>query len=86
MLSSLDSVVALLAEGGDRNSSTLIVSLEPLESPSSRRAGIEMWKQTTCPNGGGVALLAEGGDRNRRTLTMKSCSMVALLAEGGDRN
>ena len=63
--STLQTIVALLAEGGDRN--TLIDENIPVEdeSPSSRRAGIEISSKRTCESWQAVALLAEGGDRNK---------------------
>ena len=57
-------MVALLAEGVDRNITTPFRALKNNTSPSSRRAWIEilnirwLWKPST------VALLAEGVDRN----------------------
>ena len=57
--------VALLAEGVDRNNEIDEVNRLTLESPSSRRAWIEIWWPRShfcrrlC-----VALLAEGVDRN----------------------
>ena len=58
--------VALLAEGVDRNILDLDTKLGGLESPSSRRAWIEIkrclqWWAVVL-----VALLAEGVDRNAR--------------------
>ena len=57
-------MVALLAEGVDRNTPGKIKAGEGMESPSSRRAWIEIqWPgRYTAPKG--VALLAEGVDRN----------------------
>ena len=37
--------VALLAEGGDRNRTQTSSAQPPAASPSSRRAGIEMWNR-----------------------------------------
>ena len=56
------------------------------ESPSSRRAWIEISKkrQDYCP--GAVALLAEGVDRNLLHHPASFAILVALLAEGVDRN
>ena len=79
--------VALLAEGVDRNASTLAVSSTAAVSPSSRRAWIEiLWSEY-----GGrlrpVALLAEGVDRNvDLDEGLTNSQIVALLAEGVDRN
>ena len=57
-------VVALLAEGVDRNKIDLQDTTGQTESPSSRRAWIEMALTATQKAGCGVALLAEGVDRN----------------------
>ena len=56
--------VALLAEGVDRNTVGLFRLLHALESPSSRRAWIEMSSFFVFFNWRPVALLAEGVDRN----------------------
>ena len=80
-------LVALLAEGVDRN--RLVMMTVPLVklSPSSRRAWIEILSMTADGRALGVALLAEGVDRNQ---SGAYCSdyrpRVALLAEGVDRN
>ena len=79
-------MVALLAEGGDRNTSSDLPGLKPLMSPSSRRAGIEIRSYSHAPCCPPVALLAEGGDRNLRAELGIDAVEVALLAEGGDRN
>ena len=58
-------VVALLAEGVDRN---IVVTLSAAVlpwSPSSRRAWIEMIPAASANSQPLVALLAEGVDRNR---------------------
>ena len=79
-------MVALLAEGVDRNGCTALHLSELPSSPSSRRAWIEItgavqnWKVVS------VALLAEGVDRNQFTLSRCPATLVALLAEGVDRN
>ena len=57
-------LVALLAEGGDRNKIDLQDTTGQTESPSSRRAGIEIAMQPRPAARRNVALLAEGGDRN----------------------
>ena len=59
-------VVALLAEGVDRNSvSFVVVAVCFFGSPSSRRAWIEMpINSFQCSQSSRVALLAEGVDRN----------------------
>ena len=79
--------VALLAEGVDRNFLGFSVSSYINQSPSSRRAGIEISKLLVNILPLYVALLAEGGDRNE-CFERLVCTgvLVALLAEGGDRN
>ena len=57
--------VALLAEGVDRNRSWTEEHRQLLESPSSRRAWIEILKSSSTYRLQLVALLAEGVDRNR---------------------
>ena len=57
-------VVALLAEGVDRNSNRPVFSSNFARSPSSRRAWIEIKNLLTNKQSCGVALLAEGVDRN----------------------
>ena len=56
--------VALLAEGVDRNLGSVALFLHLLQSPSSRRAWIEIRSCGQNEWCGGVALLAEGVDRN----------------------
>ena len=56
--------VALLAEGVDRNASYAVEYDWYIQSPSSRRAWIEIPPGCCCKAEGGVALLAEGVDRN----------------------
>ena len=63
-LYSLIDNVALLAEGVDRNNSLPESATGQYESPSSRRAWIEMSKQWSKTVKNDVALLAEGVDRN----------------------
>ena len=80
-----DRVVALLAEGVDRNT-VLTGQGGSIRSPSSRRAWIEIrqeYQQSVCS---WVALLAEGVDRNRKPRATPPRWKVALLAEGVDRN
>ena len=60
-------MVALLAEGVDRNHSLGDLLLVRAESPSSRRAWIEILCQTASSGTTSVALLAEGVDRNPET-------------------
>ena len=57
-------MVALLAEGVDRNSHKVDVLPEQLASPSSRRAWIEIKALVISMLITPVALLAEGVDRN----------------------
>ena len=79
-------IVALLAEGVDRNTLLPSSALMARTSPSSRRAWIEIAKQGQAPAGPLVALLAEGVDRNNNIVTELLTKGVALLAEGVDRN
>ena len=57
-------IVALLAEGVDRNMYPLAKATRPLVSPSSRRAWIEIAQTEPGCLYGHVVLLAEGVDRN----------------------
>ena len=57
--------VALLAEGGDSNTQRKAAIRRAARSPSSRRAGIEIWMLAGCWVMLSVALLAEGAGRNR---------------------
>ena len=57
-------VVALLAEGVDRNKNSAEFSTTISRSPSSRRAWIEIAAWRIINSNGIVALLAEGVDRN----------------------
>ena len=58
-----------------------------MQSPSSRRAWIEIANVPEVGNMCPVALLAEGVDRNLSQLCHDAgLSLVALLAEGVDRN
>ena len=80
-------MVALLAEGVDRN--LLFAAYIPgtSESPSSRRAWIEILQSSSAFAPASVALLAEGVDRNNGTnVALMQGQNVALLAEGVDRN
>ena len=56
------------------------------ESPSSRRAWIEIYRHKIESGSDRVALLAEGVDRNLSILLHIRYLFVALLAEGVDRN
>ena len=56
--------VALLAEGVDRNFWIVKVAAKAAESPSSRRAWIEIADVNAFHKNFVVALLAEGVDRN----------------------
>ena len=58
-------LVALLAEGVDRNNPYDVYNNQIDRSPSSRRAWIEIWTHRPSLRKGDVALLAEGVDRNR---------------------
>ena len=57
-------MVALLAEGVDRNSIEGEAERVEVESPSSRRAWIEIGWRYIRGRSPSVALLAEGVDRN----------------------
>ena len=78
--------VALLAEGVDRNRKKGKATAIEVESPSSRRAWIEMDNRCLVDAKGIVALLAEGVDRNVSHFGFVYLVKVALLAEGVDRN
>ncbi len=78
--------VALLAEGVDRNGHTLGVIHHNRQSPSSRRAWIEISGRNVAGASVLVALLAEGVDRNWLLIRSLRQMLVALLAEGVDRN
>ena len=79
-------MVALLAEGVDRNSLCLLVTRFHQRSPSSRRAWIEILAELQNIMMRAVALLAEGVDRNLSLCPRPRIVFVALLAEGVDRN
>ena len=79
-------LVALLAEGVDRNSMMACVSRYFSASPSSRRAWIEIVVLEHSEECVVVALLAEGVDRNIQQTFEATPLSVALLAEGVDRN
>ena len=79
-------MVALLAEGVDRNIGAAGLADVHALSPSSRRAWIEMILNFRRTLAWLVALLAEGVDRNTRKDFKCPCGCVALLAEGVDRN
>ncbi len=57
-------MVALLAEGVDRNAYQYYHKSRYLSSPSSRRAWIEIISSSVSSSKDSVALLAEGVDRN----------------------
>ena len=79
--------VALLAEGVDRNFVEDGLLSDVCQSPSSRRAWIEIKAHIDFDNIPVVALLAEGVDRNKVLSDNPSLvNSVALLAEGVDRN
>ena len=79
--------VALLAEGVDRNTAAQSMEFACEQSPSSRRAWIEITAPSSRTRCAPVALLAEGVDRNIRTyIQYVDGPVVALLAEGVDRN
>ena len=78
--------VALLAEGVDRNERLPEGQGLRLQSPSSRRAWIEITPRPATPRPTPVALLAEGVERNTNGCRDWMRASVALLAEGVDRN
>ena len=66
-------VVALLAEGVDRNNYEVYGTPNKRVSPSSRRAWIEIAKMSSSRNTASmVALLTEGVDRNLADLDIRS--------------
>ena len=67
LMPSMMRMVALLAEGVDRNFITATYEDCYLPSPSSRRAWIEILIVSERQKPDFVALLAEGVDRNRRS-------------------
>ena len=80
-------IVALLAEGVDRNGVSTPGDRVP--SPVALLAeGVDRNNQTASEEGIAVlvALLAEGVDRNSSPLAVIQQFCVALLAEGVDRN
>ena len=80
-------IVALLAEGVDRNDFCRVYFQTKPVSPSSRRAWIEIRHYPGAARQHYVALLAEGVDRNAwRCWKGLGHVLVALLAEGVDRN
>ena len=82
-----DLLVALLAEGVDRNVIQASVFSGMPSSPSSRRAWIEICTAARGSRQVLVALLAEGVDRNSPCHCRRQTrAVVALLAEGVDRN
>ena len=79
--------VALLAEGVDRNWSSIKAGAQGGLSPSSRRAWIEIML-----SGGDIDTVIESPSSRRawieirRVWTRATLRIVALLAEGVDRN
>ena len=65
-------MVALLAEGVDRNNSFKSIGESVAKSPSSRRAWIEIFAVYVILCAPSVALLAEGVDRNSVDASGKS--------------
>ena len=71
----------------DRNFIPSRLLWEHFESPSSRRAWIEITLEASYLIIERVALLAEGVDRNKLEIVVApTLPLVALLAEGVDRN
>ena len=79
-------MVALLAEGVDKNILNPLGYYMDYASPSSRRAWIEIVTSTNPDSRGTVALLAEGVDKMTIGTSSSMEPRVALLAEGVDRN
>ena len=79
--------VALHPEGVDRNCTRAEGGNLYIESPSTRRAWIEI--TATCGEQlrkNAVALHPEGVDRNGKKRLISACVAVALHPEGVDRN
>ena len=71
----------------DRNHFTWTKCYQATQSPSSRRAWIEIRISSVVALLSTVALLAEGVDRNLLSYSLyRPGTLVALLAEGVDRN
>ena len=68
------SLVALLAEGVDRNYHDSLNVITQIKSPSSRRAWIEISSRASTTQTPFVALLAEGVDRNLMASVVASAS------------
>ena len=69
--------VALLAEGVDRNRFRVHLRPSKIQSPSSRRAWIEIKMSHIMPRALQVALLAEGVDRNMYPLAKATRPLVS---------
>ena len=78
--------VALRTEGVDRNNMNHDQIMEVAESPSVRRAWIEMFQGLPGVVVWLVALRTEGVDRNVNKNSHKEEENVALRTEGVDRN
>ena len=74
--------VALLAEGVDRNGLGAAMQGHQHQSPSSRRAWIEICRRCTKPLLSPVALLAEGVDRNHE-ITCAEWAAIGRPPRGG---
>ena len=75
-------LVALLAEGVDRNPEIPVEYVSEKESPSSRRAWIEIMQVVVERYNAAVALLAEGVDRNQ-TVCRARCFRGCRPPRGG---
>ena len=78
--------VALHPEGVDRNLNKMLEELEKMQSPSTRRAWIEITPRVCTVGTLTVALHPEGVDRNFSSKTSRYAKHVALHPEGVDRN
>ena len=70
-------MVALLAEGVDRNNQPSRRYYDPRRSPSSRRAWIEISRASAAAMVVMVALLAEGVDRNKFTVPFEDSEKLS---------
>ena len=85
--STLNVEVALHPEGVDRNHTPETICCTPLQSPSTRRAWIEIVVTFPAYEDTSVALHPEGVDRNNiKNVHYAVMTAVALHPEGVDRN
>ena len=79
-------LVALHPEGVDRNRHRNVFEPPPPQSPSTRRAWIEIMYDSNLSISALVALHPEGVDRNNMAKIDISKIDIALHPEGADRN